>query len=156
MRVNLGCGRAILPGWVNVDACPDLGPGVEVWDLDEHPWPFEDGSAAEIRGFDIFEHVEDAVGFMAECHRILAPGGVLRLQTTHHTCIDAYTDPTHKRFPTEQTFDYWIRGTIFYDMQNVMMGGFHFEPLPGRPAAALNPGTGQMDVYLRKPGGSGG
>ena len=49
MRLNLGCGRDVLPGWVNVNASDQLGPGVEVWDLDEHPWPFEDGSASEIR-----------------------------------------------------------------------------------------------------------
>lgn len=147
MRINLGCGKDILPGWVNVDASDQLGPGVEVWDLDEHPWPFEDASAQEIRGFDIYEHVWDPVGFMIECHRILQPGGTLRLQTCYYLCIDAFTDPTHKRFPTEYTFDYYVPGTPFYETSNAQFGGIVFEKIKVEPNVA----TGQLDVILRRP-----
>jgi len=152
VRLNLGCGKDQLPGWVNVDACPILPGTYEVWDLDEHPWPFEDNSASEIRGIDIYEHVHDPVGFMAECHRILEPGGLLRLQTAYWTLRDGYTDPTHKRVSTEDSFDFWIEGTIYYDAQNLQMGGFRFEPgAEGKHHARLNMDTGQLDVLLRKP-----
>jgi predicted SAM-dependent methyltransferase len=148
VRVNLGCGLDILPGWVNVDASGQLGPSVNVWDLDDIPWEWAgDCSASEIRARDIFEHVDDPVGFMCECHRILVPGGPLRMQTTYWQWVDAFTDPTHKRFPTEQTFDYWVRGTALYEAQNAQMGGVEFVKVRVEP----NPGTGQMDVVLRKP-----
>jgi predicted SAM-dependent methyltransferase len=147
VRINLGCGQDIRRGWVNVDYCLDLGPGVTVWDLDEHPWPFEDACADEIWGLDIFEHVHDAVGFMVECHRILKPGAPLRLRTPFWQWPDAFTDPTHKRFPTEHTFDFWVKGTTFYENQNRMFGGVEFIKVKVEP----NPHTGQMDVVLRRP-----
>jgi SAM-dependent methyltransferase len=147
VRLNLGCGHDILPGWVNVDASDQLGPGVEVWDLDEREWPFETGSAEEIRGIDIYEHVWDPVGFMIECHRVLRPGGVLRLQTSYWQCVDAYTDPTHKRFSTLDSFDFWVPGTPYYAASNTQMGGMVFEKIK----VEVNPATGQLDVILRRP-----
>lgn len=147
MRLNLGCGHDILPGWVNVDASDQLGEGVEVWDLDDHPWPFEDKWAHEIRGIDIYEHVWDPIGFMVECHRILKPGGVLRLQTAYWQCRDAFTDPTHKRACTEDSFDFWVPGTLYYATSNAQMGGMVFEKIK----VELNQQTGQLDVVLRRP-----
>lgn len=147
MRINLGCGRDLLPGWVNVDACPGLPGTYEVWDLDEHPWPFEDGSAEEIRGIDVYEHMHDPIGFMVECHRILAPGGVLRLQTAYYLSMDAYTDPTHKFSSTEHSFDFWVPGTVYYEAQNAQFGGMVFS----KRRVQLNRDTGQLDVVLVKP-----
>ena len=146
MRLNLGCGRATLHGWTNVDIF-DM-PGVNVvWDLDRPPWPWDDSSIDEIRGIDIFEHVSDPILFMTECHRILRPGATLRLQTTYYQWVDAFTDPTHKRFPTEYTFDYWVAGTVLYEAQNMQMGGVEFVKVKVEP----NRMTGQLDVVLRKP-----
>ena len=147
MRLNLGCGREQLPGWLNVDISPDLGPLVSVWDLDKLPWPWGSQTADEIRGIDIFEHVNDPVGFMCECHRILRPGGTLRLQTGYYQWIDAFTDPTHKRFPTEYTFDYWVKGSPLYVAQNAQMGGVEFVKVKVEP----NRMTGQLDAVLRRP-----
>jgi ubiquinone/menaquinone biosynthesis C-methylase UbiE len=39
--------------------------------------PFEDGSFDAILSLDVFEHVQDVSGVMAECRRVLAPGGML-------------------------------------------------------------------------------
>ena len=147
MRLNLGCGHDIIPGWVNVDASDRLGPKVQVWNLDVLPWPWKSGTADEIRGVDIYEHVDNPVGFMAECHRILKPDGILRLQTCYWQCMDAYTDPTHKRASTEDSFDFWVKGTVYYRAQNDQMGGMAFEKMK----VAVNPATSQLDVILKKP-----
>jgi SAM-dependent methyltransferase len=113
IRVNLGCGTRPLDGWVNLDVVKL--PGVDVvHDLNEVPWPFADGEAAEIMAEDVFEHVADALAFMAECWRVLAPGGHLRLRTTYWKSRNAFTDPTHVRFCTEETFDYWCAGTEYH------------------------------------------
>src|SRR5262249_17803304 len=115
VRYNLGCGLDILPGWVNVDGAEVLRDrGVEVWDLEEMPWPFPGASADEIRAIDVFEHIEPKlrVGFITECHRMLKPGATLRMQTAYYTSIDAYTDPTHYGAFTEHSFDFWIPGTL--------------------------------------------
>jgi SAM-dependent methyltransferase len=112
-QINLGCGTQSLEGWTNVDVAGI--PGVDVvHDLDVFPWPFESGRAVIIRAFDVFEHVDDPLGFMAECWRVLQDGGLLLIHTSHWQTENSYTDPTHKRFCTERTFDYWCFGTEYY------------------------------------------
>ena len=150
MRYNLGCGLDILPGWVNVDGSEALRDmGVEIWDLEEMPWPFPLGSASEIRAVDVFEHIEPKLrpGFMVQCHELLEDRGMLFIQTTHYSSIDAYTDPTHYGAGfSEYTFDFWVRGTIHYQAKNPMYGGIEFEKV----SVELNRGTGQMEARLRK------
>lgn len=113
LRLNLGCGPHIEPGMVNVDIVPL--PGVDVvTDLDQ-PWPWLDDSVAYIVASHLFEHVDNPVRFMAEAHRVLAPDGVLDIRVPYYKHIFAYSDPTHKRFCTELTFDYWIKGEPLHE-----------------------------------------
>ena len=113
MRLNLGCGSLPEPGYINVDAVAQDAVDV-VQDLDSFPWPWPDGAIERIRAFDVFEHVDDPLGFMRESHRVLRKGGVLDIHTTHWKSRNAYTDPTHKRYNTEETFDYWVPGTYLH------------------------------------------
>jgi predicted SAM-dependent methyltransferase len=79
--VNLGCGYRPIKGWINVDHA--RGPEVQVvWDL-RRGLPFQDESCSAIFSEHLIEHVprEDAARLLAECHRVLAGGGVLRLST---------------------------------------------------------------------------
>jgi predicted SAM-dependent methyltransferase len=143
LRLNLGAGGLLLPGYVNVDRMP--GPGIEVvHDLDTAPWPWPDESAERIDAKDVFEHLNEPVLFMTECWRILQIGGTLRIHTPHWRFQDAYTDPTHKRFPTEHTFDYWIPGTVLYEAHNRFYGGVTFEAVTGRMDG------GSMDLLFAK------
>lgn len=126
IKLNLGCGSFPIAGYVNVDIANV--PGVDVvHDLDVSPWPWETGSVDRIDAKDVFEHVIDAITFVTECHRVLRPGGVLHVRTPHWRSQDAYTDPTHRRFPTEYSFDYWIRGTELFSRHNAAYGGVAFE-----------------------------
>ena len=109
MRVNLGCGGKVREGWVNVDHHPL--PGVDVVaSVDEFPWPFEDESCEQVVAEHLFEHVARPVEFVLECWRILEPGGLLTITCPHWTSENAFTDPTHVRFVTDRTFDYWCDG----------------------------------------------
>ena len=79
--VNLGCGYRPMPGWVNVDIA--RGPDVQVvWDL-SRGLPFADASCSAVFSEHVIEHVprESAAALLRECHRVLQPGGVLRLST---------------------------------------------------------------------------
>jgi SAM-dependent methyltransferase len=112
LKLNLGCGGLLMDGFAGVDLV--ALPGVDVvHDLNVLPWPFKDATADEIVALDIFEHVDDALDFMGECGRILQAGGVLRLRTPHWQSPNAFCDPTHKRFPTEKTWDYFCPDTEF-------------------------------------------
>lgn len=113
VKLNLGSGIDALSGYVNVDSANVPGVNV-ICDLDESPWPWNDNGVTEIRAFDIFEHVTDPLLFMRECHRVLVVGGILNLHTCYWRSQNAYTDPTHKRFCTEESFDYWCPGTYLH------------------------------------------
>ena len=102
MRLNLGCGAVQPAGWVNVDASLgarlaklrwlgraisrlaglriDWSPEIQVHDL-RRPFPWRDASADAIYSSHALEHLtrEDGRRFLAECERVLAPGGVLRI-----------------------------------------------------------------------------
>ncbi|MBK8858914.1 MAG: methyltransferase domain-containing protein [Opitutaceae bacterium] len=78
-RLNLGCGDVFLPGWHNLDfvARP---PHVVRHDLRE-TLPLPAGSCEVVYHSHVLEHFDraEAGRFLAECHRVLAPGGVLRV-----------------------------------------------------------------------------
>jgi predicted SAM-dependent methyltransferase len=78
LRLHLGCGPTHLEGWVNVDLV-STGPDL-AWDL-SRPVPFPDGSVDAIFHEHLLEHLPlpAAIGFLDECHRLLRPGGVLRI-----------------------------------------------------------------------------
>ena len=78
--LNIGCGRMILGGYINVDAYGD--PDVK-WDLNIIPWPFEDNSVDGILAAHIFEHLTNWWGAFGECARILKPGGQLNFRVPH-------------------------------------------------------------------------
>lgn len=126
IKLNIGCGSDHQADFVNLDISPDVGADI-VHDLDVAPWPLHDGTVAIIVAQDVFEHVDDPLLFMRESHRILGTDGLLLIKSPHWQHRDAYTDPTHRRFCTEHTWDYWIAGTALHALHNAAYGGFAFE-----------------------------
>lgn len=97
MRLNLGCGRDIRDGWVNIDARP--GDGVdEVVDLDDNPkLPFPDDSVEHIEGSHIIEHLHHPLPLMAELWRVATPGAMCVFRAPYGSSDEADEDPTHVR-----------------------------------------------------------
>lgn len=108
-RLNIGCGRDIKPGWVNLDIEPL--PGVDVIaDLNlcrTMPLPFEDASFDELLLNHVLEHVPDALGLMQELWRIAKPGAMLTARTPYGSSDDAWEDPTHVRPYFLQSWGYF-------------------------------------------------
>ncbi len=77
-RVHLGCGERRIEGWLNVDLAG--GRADVVWDL-RRPLPLAPGSVAAVFHEHFLEHLPfaAAVASLREAHRLLAPGGVLRI-----------------------------------------------------------------------------
>lgn len=98
-RLHLGCGRTILPGWVNVDRA--ALPGVDlVADLDDcrtTPLPFGPDSVAEFRLDHVLEHIRDSLALFEEMHRVAEPGARAVVRVPHGSSDDASEDPTHVR-----------------------------------------------------------
>jgi hypothetical protein len=108
LRVNLGCGKDIRAGWINVDKV-EL-PGVDVChDITHVPLPFETNSCTEVLCKDVLEHLE-YFPVLRDIHRILHSGGRVTIQVPHFTSKDAYSDPTHRTLFTRNTFNYFIDG----------------------------------------------
>lgn len=110
MRINLGCGKKILDGYVNCDK--HYMEGVDrVFDLDFPPYPFKDNEADEIYMNHVLEHIRtDLPIVMRELHRILKPGGKLLINVPYYNSAYAWLDPTHRRAFSFDTFSYFVKG----------------------------------------------
>lgn len=79
LRLHVGAGRARLEGWVNLDI--QALPGVDVVADVTRGLGFTDVEAIYAEHFLEHLRVDQAIEFLAECRRCLAPGGRLRLST---------------------------------------------------------------------------
>ena len=103
-KLNIGCGPVQPAGWVNIDGSnrawlanrlwpldraltklglltqTEFGPHVRFHDLHK-PLPYPNDSVSCIYAGEVWEHFEypDTVRLSADCFRVLAPGGVLRI-----------------------------------------------------------------------------
>lgn len=80
LSVNLGAGTHVRDGWTPVDLMVSPERGVR-WDV---RWglPFSDGSVRRVHAEHFFEHLrfpDEALPALAECFRVLEPGGELRI-----------------------------------------------------------------------------
>jgi SAM-dependent methyltransferase len=80
LRLHLGCGTCVLPGWVNIDRVA-RAPGV-VTDIDPTTLPYPDGAVTEVLAEHLFEHFSFSEEGLVwrEMARVLRPGGVLTLE----------------------------------------------------------------------------
>ena len=117
--LDLGCGRgewlellqknAISAMGVDLDtgmleACQQMNLKVQCQDALESLKQLQDGSASVISAFHLVEHLHfDRVkNLVAECHRVLKPGGLLIMETPNPENFmvathNFYLDPTHLR-----------------------------------------------------------
>jgi predicted SAM-dependent methyltransferase len=105
LKLNLGCGPVQPPGWVNVDGSnraklasrlnwldrflvavriippTEFNRQTTIFDI-RKPFPYQPGAVAAIYAGEMLEHFTyaQAQAFLAECLRVLAPGGVLRVR----------------------------------------------------------------------------
>ena len=80
-KLQLGCGKVLLEGWLNTDLQP-ARPGVVYLDGTE-PFPIASDSFDHIYSEHVIQHLPFRAGqiLLRECFRILKPGGVMRLST---------------------------------------------------------------------------
>lgn len=103
--LNLGSGRKVVAGAVNIDRAPDLGADV-IHDLDKFPWPLPSNHFHEVLANDVIEHLGNVMEVFTEIHRICGDGAVVRLTVPHFTCANSFTDPTHRHHFGFFSFDY--------------------------------------------------
>jgi len=95
-KLNLGCGRDIKTGYINIDKSKTAGVDV-AHDLDKYPWPFKDNYFDEVYGRDVIEHVKDLFRAMKEIRRISKNNAVVRLIVPYWHSSGAFY-PNHNYF----------------------------------------------------------
>jgi SAM-dependent methyltransferase len=108
-KINLGCGKKKMPGYLNVDRVAAVEPDV-VHDLNVYPYPFPDNSFEEVCAYDVVEHLNDVMVFMREVWRIARPDARVVFTTPHFSSANSFTDPTHQRHLSYYSFDYFTVG----------------------------------------------
>jgi len=93
--LDVGCGRSKYPGATGIDVSSETDADI-VADLDELPWPIDDGSFDQILLQDVIEHLASPLDTLAELHRIGRPGARIHIRTPHFSSVLAYGDPTHR------------------------------------------------------------
>ncbi len=105
-KLNLGCGNNILENYINIDMINLEGVDL-VTTLEDSKLPFEDNSIDEIVCDHILEHIYNFVPLMEELYRICKNKALIYVNVPYYKYEGAFRDPTHRRFFTERTFDYF-------------------------------------------------
>ena len=94
MKLNIGCGKDVRPGWVNLDSGAD--------DL-----PFQDASVDEVLASHVLEHVPDRAAAMVEIARVLRRGGLLTVVAPYG--LRSLFNPFHRWPFDESSMDLFTR-----------------------------------------------
>ncbi len=80
LKLQLGCGHNLLPGWINTDIEPDAT--ADYLDFSK-PFPFQDDVFAAVFCEHTIEHLPKPTGLhlISETFRVLKPGGQFRIVT---------------------------------------------------------------------------
>src|ERR1700693_3550288 len=78
--LDVGCGIHKQPGAIGIDRNPASRADV-LCDLDCFPYPFRDNSFDRLLAIHVIEHLADVIGAMEEFHRLVRPGGTVRIET---------------------------------------------------------------------------
>lgn len=146
---NLGSGSQRYNNVIGIDAVKSAGADI-VHDLNEIPWPIPERTADVVLAFHILEHVEDLPRVMEEIHRIAKPGARLIAEVPYFRSVLAFQDPTHRRFFTTRSFDYFSKekglGRYGYAKADFKILDFWL----GWPAPSKNPLKQMAKNFFRK------
>ncbi len=103
--VDLGCGSKKIDGAIGLDRRVESDVNL-VCDF-EHELPLKTSSVDIVNMSHIMEHIRDLIPFMEEVYRVCRPGAEVRVVVPYYASRGAFRDPTHVRFITEDTFQYF-------------------------------------------------
>ena len=111
-KLNFAGGSDIRQGWLNMDLVKLKGVDL-VWDGNKTPYPFPSDQFDEILANHALEHMDDLLCVMEEFHRILRPGGKVKVLVPYFASPNSHRDPTHKIWFTSATFSYFSPNSYY-------------------------------------------
>jgi predicted SAM-dependent methyltransferase len=132
LLLHLGSGTRYKDGWVNVDLAGD--PVDLAWNL-ARPLPMPAACASGVFSEHVLEHLpfEAGLGLLREAHRVLRPGGIVRIVVPDagkllRSYVDGgrgFIEETRGGRPTPMTavneLFYWYRHCWLYDTQTLVL-----------------------------------
>lgn len=122
-KLNIGCGKRILDGFINLDNTPN--PGVDIlFDLESCATkriPLESSTISYMSASHVLEHIENIIPLMSELWRVAAPDCRLDVRLPYGLSDKAFADPTHKHYFFERSFKYFEHA--FYDFADYGLRG---------------------------------
>jgi predicted SAM-dependent methyltransferase len=120
--LDIGCGRNKVQGAIGVDSVNH--PGVDfIVDLNK-TLPFPNESFDVVYSNQVFEHIENIIGLIGECYRVLKPGGYLIAHVPYFRSSWAVIDPTHINYYTLSSMNYFVFGTYEFNNYRFMNEAF--------------------------------
>lgn len=104
--LDLGCGQKKHSSAIGIDSSPKSQADI-IHNLNNFPYPFPSDEFDVVICNSILEHLNDIVEVMRELHRITKARGKIKVRVPYFSSVDAFTDPTHRRFFTSHSFDYF-------------------------------------------------
>lgn len=149
IRVNIGCGRVFDREWVNLDVAP-AAPEVRAWDA-RAGLPFGDRSVDAVYHSHVLEHLEADAGkkFLAECARVLRPGGILRVAVPDlESVARAYLAALDDRRGPDLNYLAWLRLELTDQYARARSGGEVLEFVRGLPSADIDKVRARVGMEL--------
>lgn len=103
--LDLGCGIRKKQGYIGIDLAKVKGVDI-VCNIDKG-LSIKDSCVDGIYSCFFFEHVRDLITAFQEVYRVCKNGAIMELIVPYYASINAFKDPTHKQFFTEETFRYF-------------------------------------------------
>ena len=107
VKLNLGGGSDKIAGFLNVDILPL--PEVDIVCDITKEIPLQDNSVDHVIALHVLEHIADTVGIMNELYRVCCNNAIIEIKTPYFTSETAFKDPTHVKYFTERTWEYFDR-----------------------------------------------
>lgn len=116
MKLHLGCGKVVIPGWINVDKAPSTQAWEKVPTLVDKissvdlrfSWPWPDSAVTHITISHFLGHLSSEAKFhvIQECFRVLQSGGLIRLtEDDNDNPRSAYHDKMHHNSVEKTSLD---------------------------------------------------
>ena len=115
MRIQVGCGNDKRQGYVNIDSSKEVNPDV-VWNLEKTPLPFKDNEINFVLANHVMEHIENFIPLMHDLHRVCKPNSIIKIRTPFYSSWGQFNDPTHRRFFTLFTFEYFKKNNYSHEV----------------------------------------
>lgn len=112
--LDVGCGNKKYKPEIGQDKVIGIDivklQGVDVvHNLNKTPWPFKNNQFDFIYCSHVIEHLDNTLEIFEEIWRIGKPGAFVEIKVPYFSNYRAFSDPTHKKFFTALTFEYFTK-----------------------------------------------